>query len=136
MSRLREWLTRVLAHGESVQAVPPTPGRTDRAACRPELRAAFDRHALRVAGPPLPFAEDTAWQAAVFLAAACWRLVGDDDPPPPLPPFPREPATAADHLSADVTLRLLPAVRRRARAKGDGELGDEVAAALRRWPWC
>src|SRR5581483_5630300 len=41
----------------------------------------------------------------------------------------------AAHLSADLTLRLLPAIHRRARVRDvDDPLAVEVAELLRRWP--
>jgi hypothetical protein len=132
MSRFRDWLARVLADGDSVQAGPPELPAAERAAVTADLRAAYDRHALDVAGPPVAFDAETAVGAAVVLARACWQLVGGD--PTPLD-VGAAPASASAHLSADVTLRFLPVVLRRARTRA---AEDEPAAAverlLRAWP--
>lgn len=126
------WLTRLLEHGESVQRSAPDLGALAAPPGVATLRAAFDRHALTVAGPPLPFAESAAVAAAGVVARACWRLVGDSDPSPPVRTG--RPNTPADHLSADVLLRLLPPVLRRARARGDTALTAELESVLCDWP--
>lgn len=131
MAALIDWLDRVFTTGESVQTASPAVAPADRPAVVARLRAEFGRHALDVAGPPVPFDPAAAEAAAVFLAAACWRLATGETGGR-LPPTP-EPATAAAHLSADVALRFLPSVYRRARATAPG-LADELAVALRRWP--
>src|SRR5688572_9689266 len=108
-----EWLSRVLAGGASVQEDSPALRPEERPAAVELLRAAFEDHALDVAGAPLPFDPDAALAAALLLARACWHLVGDEDTKPALR-LDVAPSPAA-HLSADVTLRFLPAVHRRAR---------------------
>ncbi len=129
MSTFTDWLDAVLLTGESVQDAPPDP-HPERRAVVARLRAAFDRHALAVAGPVLPFDPDTAFAAASLLAVACWRQAsGESTLPLPCP----EPAGPAAHLSADVTLRLLPGVYCRA-VSADGPLAGEIETALRRWP--
>lgn len=135
MSDFADWLARVLSDGESVQDAPPDLPAVGRPAALDVLRAAFDRHALDVAGPPVPFDPDAATRAALTLARACWRLVAADDPRPvPLDPGP-EPRTPAAHLSADVCLRLLPTVRRRAALRGpDDPLVQELDRVIRAWP--
>jgi hypothetical protein len=135
MPPFADWLDRVLTEGESVQAGPPVISGPDAAATRDVLRRAFDRHVLDVAGPLVPFHEAAALAAAGLLAVACWRLVADEDAPPSGPNLAREPSVAAAHLSADVTLRFLPAVYRRARLRGaDDPLAIELADRLRHWP--
>jgi len=135
MTLFRDWLTRVLVHGESVQAAPPPDPRAERDSILVVLREAFDRIALDVAGPALPFDPDAALAAATTLARACWLLVAPEEAELLTLPMPAEPATAAAHLSVDVTLRLLPAVHRRAvlREPGAG-LAAAIAAVLRAWP--
>src|SRR4051812_7063403 len=100
----RDWLERVLTRGESVQHDPPELAAGERPAVTAVLRAAFDGHALDVAGPAVPFDPAAAEWAAVVLARACWRLASGDDADP-LPPDPGG-ATPAAALSADVCLRL------------------------------
>ena len=127
-----EWLSRVLANGESVQGAPPLLAPAERPAVVEILRAAFESHALDVAGPPFAFDSDAALAAAVALSAACWRLVGDGESRLRLD---ATPATPSAHLSADVTLRLMPAVYRRARLRDpEGELTCELVTVLRAWP--
>ncbi len=123
-----DWLDRALFHGESVQDSAP-----DLAAARDAvtavLRRAFERHTLDVAGPALAFDPNAAFAAAELLAAACWRQASGE-PGPALPGLP-EPGSAGAHLSADVALRLLPDVWRRAAGSG---LAAELEAVLRAWP--
>src|SRR5262245_27554919 len=130
MSPFADWLDRVLTDGAAVLAGPPD-ARPDDGAAVAVLARAYAAHALDVAGPPLPFDAATATAAAHALADACWRLVSAEAVATARLP---EPATPAAHLSADLTLRLLPAVLHRARLRGDGPLVDDLAALLRRWP--
>jgi len=132
MPTFSDWLERVLTHGESVQDSPPSPA-ADSVAEETLLRAAFATHALDVAGPPLTFDPVTACRAANTLARACWFLVGDTEERITLS-LKGEQSPAA-HLSADITLRFLPAVYRRARSREpDGELARQLDALLRAWP--
>lgn len=134
MPPFADWLTRVLADGESVQEAPPNPTPEDRPAAVEVLRAAFDDHALDVAGPPIPFEPGTALAAAAALARACWLLVGADEKTPAELTVRAEPVSPSAHLSADVTLRFLPAVHRRAKLRAAGPLAAAVEALLRTWP--
>lgn len=132
MPPFRDWLARVLADGESVQEEPPVLRDAERPPVIADLRAAFERHALDVAGPPVAFDPAAAVGAAVVLARACWQLVGGD---PEAIDVGVKPAAAAAHLSADVTLRFLPVVYRRARARiTDGEPTTALDRLLRAWP--
>ena len=129
-----DWLARVLTHGESVQDAPPELANAERPAALAALRMAFEVHALDVGGPPVAFDPAAAEWAAVTLARGCWRLAAADEEPLPLDPGPKVPTPAAA-LSADVCLRLLPAVLRRARLRDpEGALVSELSTVLRRWP--
>ena len=129
-----DWLDRILARGESVQDAPPALPAPDWPAAESLLRAAFDVHALDVAGPPLPFDPGTAIEAALVLARACWSLVGAEEGPPATLTLDVVAAPAAQ-LSADVTLRFFPAVYRRARLREpDGPLVRQIHQLLRLWP--
>jgi hypothetical protein len=132
MPTFPEWLDRLLADGAAVMDGPPECPAAAADAARTVLRRAYAAHALGVAGPPLPFDADIALSAAEQVAQACWRLVaGGPGRARPL----GEPTTPAAHLSADLTLRLLPAVHRRARLRAeDDPLATELAGLLRRWP--
>jgi hypothetical protein len=132
--RFNTWLVRLLTHGESVQTLAPEATAAERASALPALRSAYEGHALSVAGSAIPFAEESAWRAASWLADACWMLVGDDTEVK-LPPLSLPATSPADQLSADLTLRFLPSVYRRALARPDrSTLADGIEAALRRWP--
>lgn len=127
-----EWLSRVLSGGESVQDAPPALAASEYAEVERLLREAFDVLALDVPGPPIPFDAEAAVAAAGVLAVACWRLVGDESFGPRLGEIPRSPAA---HLSADVCLRFLPAVYRRARFRDpESALTRDLAELLRGWP--
>ncbi len=130
-----DWLSRLLHDGESVQSAPPAMSAGDRSVVEDALREAFAAYALDVAGPPVPFDAEVAVAAAVALVEGCWRLVGERaDAPPPADRLGR-PRSPAAHLSADLTLRFLPAVYRRARPRGDDDpLARWSEAILRRWP--
>jgi hypothetical protein len=131
MCPFRDWLDRVLTAGESVQDAPPHRAAADYPAVEARFRAAFDLHALDVAGPPVAFDPAAALRAADALAAACWLLACGDDGRVALEPA----ASPAAHLSADVTLRFLPGVYRRARARhADGALAASLDRLLRAWP--
>ena len=133
MTPLHDWLARALADGESVQDAPPVADPAGRADAVAVLRAAFDRAALDVAGPPVGFDPGAAYGAAVALARACWHVAGPGGGEPVSEYLAGEPATPAAHLSADVCLRLLPAVYLRAKVRVP-ELARELDALLRRWP--
>jgi hypothetical protein len=97
----------------------------------------FADYRLGVAGPLLDFDAGTALAAAELLWFACWFLVSHDEPDAEverrltLP----DPPTPAAHLSADLMLRYLPQVHRRARAVDPADrLTTRLAAVLRQWP--
>ncbi len=132
MSSFATWLDRLLTAGESVMDGPPVCRPGDRPAAVATLRAAFAVHALDVAGPPLAFDPAAALAAAEQVGLACWRLVTGEAEPRIVV---GEPGSPAAHLSADVALRLLPAVVRRARLRpADDTLAAELAELLCRWP--
>ncbi len=135
MPPFRDWLERVLSDGESVQDVPPALAPAERLAVEELLRAAFERHALDVAGPPIPFDAGTAVRAAELLARACWMLVADDEGEDTRLDSDARPSSPSAHLSADVVLRFLPSVYRRSRARHPAEgLTAELDRLLRAWP--
>jgi MoxR-vWA-beta-propeller ternary system domain bpX4 len=132
VSDVPTWLKRILEYGESVQAGSPEWRSADRPNVLSVLETAFRDHALDVAGLPVSFNPAAAEWAARCLADACWRLVGDGTSAPVRP---REPDSPSAHLSADVTLRFLPTVYRRAKARGtDHPLVKDLDAVFRAWP--
>src|SRR5947209_17337721 len=100
------------------------------------LAEAYRRHALSVAGPPIAFDGPTAMAAGRVLYQAGWYLLNANEPVDAAQlRIAAGPRTAAQHLSADLLLRYLPAVHRRARAmRQDDELAAALANLLRRWP--
>jgi hypothetical protein len=136
MSVLADFLEGLFSRGEALMRDPPNEGSPSSRA-QELLRQAFAEERLNVAGPNIPFDADTAGRAAIALWRACWFLVAHDDPPDSveralvLPP--RD--TAAAHLSADLTLRYLPQIYRRARSIAlDDVLPAILAKILREWP--
>jgi hypothetical protein len=132
MSNFPAWLKELLTTGESVMPGPPVCAPGDRPAALAHLRADFARQALDVAGPPLDLDPAAALTSAEHVASACWRLVSGEAGPR----FAAgEPTSCAAHLSADVTLRFLPAVVHRARRRPpENPLAAELTALLGRWP--
>lgn len=131
--RFRDWLARLLLHGEASFASRPVVDSRVNPEVLADLHSAFRRHALDVPGPAIAFDPVTAVRSAHTVAAACWRLVsGEAEPEFDLK---GEPETASEHLSADLTLRFLPPVYRRARAQAaDGPLTAALDQLLRTWP--
>jgi hypothetical protein len=136
MPPLADFVQQLLTHGAVVFQQRPTPAEPDPAVGE-LLARAFAEERLEVAGPPLSFRPAAALAAAVLMRDACWFLVCHDEPPEEvtrrltLAP----PQTAADHLSADLTLRYLPQVARRARLLNPADaLSGLLATVLRHWP--
>jgi hypothetical protein len=76
--------------------------------------------------------------AAALVWRACWFLLSRNEPETELERLlvlPGPARTAAEHLSADLTLRFLPQVHRRARAHSPSDkLTTLLADLLLRWP--
>ncbi len=119
-------------------AVPEVPEGSARDGAREVLRDAYERYRLDIAGPPLDLEADLALQAAVYLVRACWFLVSYKEPGAEVERqliLPGPPRTPAQHLSADLLLRYLPAVHRRARARDRADLLTRcLERTLREWP--
>src|SRR5262249_6117628 len=98
----------------------------------------FADHALDVAGPPVAFDAAASLAAAELVAKACWFLVARGDAPEAVGRalVLRPPADSPSaHLSADLTLRFLPAVHPRGRAlAADDVLTRSLETVLREWP--
>jgi hypothetical protein len=132
------FLRRLLSEGSVALSAPPELRREDRGDATAVLAAAFADHALDIAGPAIAFDAPAALAAAECVAKACWFLVSRDENADAvgravaLPPPENLPAA---HLSADVALRFLPSVYRRARAIApDDVLTSALAKLLRLWP--
>jgi hypothetical protein len=102
------------------------------------LREAFATFALSVAGPPIAFDVRTATEAADLVRQASWALVDREERPADLKRRLRMtavPTTPAQHLSADLLLRYLPQLVKRASGLDPTDpLAEFLADVLRRWP--
>lgn len=116
----------------------PGPARGPLNQSRVLLRDQHERVCLDLAGPPTPYNERVAVASAALLRESCWALVDRSEAPEALaqrlrPDF--QARRPEDHLSADLTLRYLPGVYRRARAIDFLDpLVSMIAGALRAWP--
>ncbi len=102
------------------------------------LREAYEYYRLEVAGPLIDFDAAAALWAGELVRRAAWYLLSRDEPEADveraLQPG-QPPVRAAQHLSADLVLRFLPTIHRRARLLAPGDrLPDLLAEVLRRWP--
>jgi hypothetical protein len=135
---LAEFLPRLLEHGEARFDQRPTFTQADRMQARPQLQQAFERYRLDVGGPAIAFDADIALAAAEVVCMACWYLVNREEREEALKQaiqLPESPRSAAAHLSADLTLRYLTYVHRRARALDPADvLTMRIADLLRKWP--
>jgi MoxR-vWA-beta-propeller ternary system domain bpX4 len=102
------------------------------------LADAFATCALSVAGPPIAFDAQTACEAAELVRQASWALVDRGERPDDLRRRLRmtaRPSTPPQHLSADLLLRYLPQLLRRAQGLDPTDpLGELLGELLRRWP--
>ncbi len=137
MNTLAEFLRSLLIDGSAMLRERPALISGDRAASE-LLAKEYSSYQMEIAGPPVDFDAETAVTAAGWVWSACWFLVSHEEDPklvestltPPAPPL-----TAADHLSADLTLRFLPGVYRRAFAVApDDVLTRSLSRLLRLWP--
>jgi hypothetical protein len=103
------------------------------------LKSAFEDYRLNVAGPVIPFDPEAALGAAEVVRQACWYLLNHAEQESELRQqlaLPGPPTTPAQHLSADLVLRYLPQIHRRARALAPADvLPGLLADVLRRWPF-
>jgi hypothetical protein len=135
---LAPFLAKLWDQGEVVfEAAPQSPA-PDREVASQLLAAAFADHGLEIAGPAIAFDSATALAAADFVHLACWFLLHRDSSAEEVRSrlsLPRRPANPAEHLSADLTLRYLPQLQRRARVlAADDILTTLLTQVLRDWP--
>ena len=134
-----EFLRDLFEDGRIVVRGRPLPlENADRRASAGRLGSAFEAHRLDVAGPPISFDLASALAATELVRWAAWFLVDRSEPSATMASrlvMPRLPKSAAEHLSADLTLRFLPELRRRASATDPGDgLAGLLADVLRVWP--
>jgi hypothetical protein len=135
MAGLASFLHDVLIDGRiHLQAKPATANDPEASAV---LRRAYDTYCLSIAGPTLPLDERTALAAGRLLEWAAWYFLN-----PGLAiesaktlAMPGTPTGPEEHLSADLVLRYLPTLHRRARAlMQNDELPAALEKTLREWP--
>lgn len=137
MAGLVDFLERLLEGGEIVFRARPVAEKEDAPATERFLRDVHRECSLEIAGSPLPFQPGPALTAAELLRQACWFLVhrGEETEEVERCLAIGAPGLPADHLAADLTLRYLAQVHRRARALApDDALTRLTANVLRRWP--
>jgi hypothetical protein len=128
------FLNLLFSEGRISLAQPVVFDRASDAEAGALLERAFAEHRLSVTGPPLPVDQTSALAAARLVAESAWLLVSGATGglEANLP----DPQTPSQHLSADLLLRYLPAIHRRARSLNlaDNPLADRLADVLGRWP--
>jgi hypothetical protein len=138
MSSLVEFVRHLLGDGELTLEERPHASSKERAEAAAFLAEAFSNYRLEVAGPLIAFEAATALAAAEVVWQSCWFLVSRGEREKEMEKYltmSGAPATAAQHLSADLTLRYLPQLQRRARRLAvDDRLTAILADLLRRWP--
>lgn len=102
------------------------------------LAGEFATASLSMAGPAVGFEPRVAWEAAELVHGEAWALVNRGERPEALRHrlrMPGTPTTASEHFSADLLLRYLPQILRRARGLDPTDpLAEILAESLRRWP--
>jgi hypothetical protein len=132
MPSLADFLDRLLADGSAVLRARPAASNQDRRKASLRLAAAFAEYRLDIAGPAVPFDAPAALAAAESVWLACWFLLQRREPAEEVEKalvLPPAPTAAAEHLSADLVLRFLPPLLRRARGL---DAGDVLTAWLTR----
>ena len=138
MTLFHQFVTELLREGKVVFRSAQAP--RDRP--RPEdialLEKGFEAVQLSVAGPDIPFDPAVGYSAAELVRQASWALLNHNDRISQLKKLiamPIQPATQAHHLSADLMLRYLPQVLKRARGLDPSDpLIGLLEDVLRRWP--
>src|SRR4051795_8429030 len=138
MADLEEFLARLLREGAVVFRSRPEPTRGASAGVADLLAGAYEAYRLDVAGPAIPFDAEVACEAGELVRQACWAMVSRGERVADLAArlaMSRPPERPSDHLSADLLLRYLPRVYRRARAASPHDpLVGLLAGVLRGWP--
>jgi hypothetical protein len=138
MAAFTDLVHRLLTEGSVRLREPPSLRPEERESVLALLANAFDDYRLDVAGPLIPFAPTCALRAMELLAWSSWFLLHRSEPDAEVDrclPVLAAGQTASEHLSADLVLRFLPQVHRRARAVNPQDLLTiRLEETLRRWP--
>jgi hypothetical protein len=138
MAAFHDFLVQLLERGRiafrSAQAPHDRPTERDIAV----LAEAFETLALSVAGPRIEFDPRVACAAAELVRQSSWALINHGDRLADLKRrlgMPGSPVTPSHHLSADLMLRYVPQILKRARGLDAFDpLVGLLARVLRRWP--
>jgi hypothetical protein len=142
MNDLVEFLAGLFSKGCITFRSPPEPVNPGAGAVSAgvlgQLEGAYAAYRLDIAGEAIALDAGVAAAAAELLRQASWALVCHRDKVEDLErrlTMPRAPRTASQHASADLILRYLPQVHRRARALDPSDvLVGLLEAVLRQWP--
>jgi hypothetical protein len=138
MSALFEFLRVLLSEGRAVVRPMADSSGDGKARTLELLERAYQGYRLQVAPPEIAFAGEVALAAGELVRQAAWFLVSHAQPVEELERrlvMPGPPRSAAEHLSADLVLRFLPAIHRRAHALDPADrLPHLLAGILRQWP--
>ncbi len=138
MPAFQEFLTQLLDQGKIVfrSAMVPRDRPTEREVAI--LAEAFEAHALSVAGPRIAFDPAIACEAAELVRQSSWALVNRDERLGDLKRRIRmagPPRTPSHHLSADLMLRYVPQIVKRAHGLDPADpLSGLLGDVLRHWP--
>jgi hypothetical protein len=129
---------RVVLAGPPWSSVAQQVAAADRLPAVRRLESAHLDRCLDLAGPELAFDAELALKGAELVWRACWFLVSHRDPDVAVAQALALPAgtpTPGQHLSADLALRYLPQVWRRAASRDTTDvLTTSLARVLREWP--
>jgi MoxR-vWA-beta-propeller ternary system domain bpX4 len=138
MSDLADFLADLFQEGRITFRRPPAAAASTAPEVTGLLERAYAAYRLDIGGAAIALEAGVACAAAELVQQASWALVCRHDRVEDLQKrlrMPRAPATAADHLSADLLLRYLPQVHRRARAFDPSDaLVALIERVLRQWP--
>ena len=138
MDCFEEFLSGLLREGRIVFRRGPGRGTGASEGAVGVLSRAYEDDRRDVAGPAIPFDAAVACEAGELVWHACWALVSRGDRVGELEPrltMRRPPSRPSDHASADLLLRYLPQVYRRARAIDPSDpLVAMLGGVLRQWP--
>jgi hypothetical protein len=138
MPTLVKFLDRLLHEGRAVLRSPPTLSEGDTADALLLLKQAYQDYILEIGGPSPPFDGKVALAAAECVRQGCWFLLNREEPAEEIGKrvvMPGRPKSAADHFSADLTLRYASTLYQRAKAiRPDDVLPNRLAEILRNWP--
>jgi hypothetical protein len=135
---LDDFVGELLQHGRIVFRTRPEREPKPSSAVAATLRNAYRTYALQIPGERIAFDVDVAIVASELVRHASWALISRDQRPETLEQLvrmPFEPSSASHHLSADLLLRFVPQIHRRARGIDPSDaLVGMLDRVLRQWP--